>query len=81
MLDDRARAGCGGATSVPPGRGRPAGADARGGGEAAGRPATDTGQERGAAGGDADAELLVVGGDCGDERAACATISEPGGDV
>ena len=62
MLDDRACAGCGSATNAPPGRGRPAGADAGGDGEAAGRPATEMGQERTAPAGELEAELLVAGG-------------------
>jgi len=62
MLDDCARAGCGGATNVPPGRGRPAGADAGGDGEATGRPATETGRERTVPAGEPEVELLVAGG-------------------
>src|SRR6267378_5821836 len=81
ILDDRAHAGCGGATNAPPGRGRPAGADAGGDGEAAGRPATETGRERTAPPGEPEAELLVAGGDCGGERATWPITTEPGGDV
>jgi len=82
MLNDHARAGCcGGVTNVPPGRGRPAGADTGGDGEAAGRLATETGQERTVLAGELEAKLLIAGGNCSGKRETWPITTEPGGDV
>jgi len=81
MLNNRIGAGCGSASNMPPGHGRPAGADARGNGEATGGLVTETGWERTVPAGEPEAELLIASGDCGGEMATWPITTEPGGDV